>query len=108
MISKVKQNCLIVEIDQFKLYGILDLKKEITLIFDRNLLDYLKIAKNHLLIDFIDLLIDEFDINEMLCLIERQENMEIIQRLNQLFPCSLVHIDKYVDEYNWVGLMCKI
>ncbi|KAG4409676.1 hypothetical protein JTP64_000314 [Candida tropicalis] len=44
----------------------------------------------------------------MLCLIERQENMEIIQRLNQLFPCSLVHIDKYVDEYNWVGLMCKI
>jgi hypothetical protein len=44
----------------------------------------------------------------MLCLIERQENTELTQRLNLLFPCKLVHVDKYVDEFNWLGLLCKI
>lgn len=105
--TRIKQNCLIVEIGNLKLYGILK-EKEITLIFDSDLLNYLRIAENHLLIDFIDLLIDEFDITDMVCLIERQDNMELIQRLSLLFPCTLVHIDKHVDEFNWVGLLCKI
>ena len=64
---------------------------------------------NRLMVDFVDLLIDEFDITDMLCLIERlEESSTLARKLNLLFPCNLVHVDKYVDEFHWLGLLCKI
>ncbi|KAL6451576.1 hypothetical protein SBY92_003228 [Candida maltosa Xu316] len=45
----------------------------------------------------------------MLCLIERHDDMTgIMHQLHQLFSCKLVHVDKYVDEFNWLGLLCKL
>ena len=82
------------------------------MIFNKELLLYINtenIKFNRLMVVFVDLLFDECDITDMLCLIERlEESSTLARKFNQLFPCSLVHVDKYVDEFHWLGLLCKI
>ena len=80
------------------------------MIFNKELLLYINtenIKFNRLMVDFVDLLIDEFDITDMLCLIERLEESSTLAR--NLINCFLVVWFMLINMLmNSIGLDCYV
>lgn len=105
------EKTLVIELDhEVMIYGVMD-QDRVVMVFDEYSVSLItsRISKE-LIVALADLLVDNFAIENMVCMISKSHlclAKDLMMILHGYFDCQLVQITD-VDEYEWSTLLCQL